>query len=505
MVIKKETGTMIRKVISNTPKIQKEGLTFDDVLLIPSRSEILPRDVSVKSRFSRNISINIPLCSAAMDTVTEAKLAIAIAQEGGIGVIHKNLTIEEQAKEVDKVKRSEAGMITNPVTLGPDDTVYHAAEAMNRYNVSGFPIVEGKKLIGILTNRDLRFVKNKKQRVRELMTPKERLITATHGIALDKAQEILHKNRIEKLPVVNKDFELKGLITIKDIEKKFKHPYAAKDKLGRLMVAAAVGPSDELFSRAEALVLAGVDALVVDTAHGHSTGVLNAIKELKHKYPQMDILGGNIATEQAAKDMIKAGADGIKVGMGPGSICTTRIIAGIGVPQITAIMDAYKVARKNNVPIIADGGIKYSGDITKAIAAGADSVMIGSLFAGTEESPGETVLLEGRSFKVHRGMGSLAAMKKRGGRERYFQWEEEEEKLVPEGIEGRVPFRGQLSSTVHQMIGGLKAGMGYCGVADIKELKANSQFIRISNAGLKESHPHDVIITNEAPNYRIMK
>jgi IMP dehydrogenase len=496
---------MIRRVISNAPKIQKEGLTFDDVLLIPDRSVILPRDVSIKTKFSRNININIPLCSAAMDTVTEARLAIAIAQEGGIGVIHKNLTIEEQAKEVDKVKRSEAGMITNPVTLGPDDTVYSAAEAMNKYNVSGFPIVEGKKLIGILTNRDLRFVKNKKQKVRELMTPKERLITATHGISLESAQEILHKNRIEKLPVVNKDFELKGLITIKDIEKKLKHPWAAKDKLGRLMVAAAVGPSDELFDRAAALVLAGVDALVVDTAHGHSENVLKAIRDLKHKYPSMDILGGNIATENAAKDMIKAGADGLKVGMGPGSICTTRIIAGIGVPQITAIMDVYKIAKKNKVPVIADGGIKYSGDITKAIAAGADSVMIGSLFAGTEESPGETVLLEGRSFKVHRGMGSLAAMKKRGGKERYFQWEVDEEKLVPEGIEGRVPFRGQLASTVNQLMGGLKAGMGYCGVVDVRELQTKTQFIKISNAGLKESHPHDVIITNEAPNYRIMK
>lgn len=496
---------MLRKVISNSPKILKEGLTFDDVLLIPNMSEFIPRDAQIKTRFSRSISINIPLCSAAMDTVTEARLAIAIAQEGGIGVVHKNLTIEEQAKEIDKVKRSEAGMITNPVTLGPDDTVYHAAEAMNKYSVSGFPIIEGGKLIGILTNRDLRFVKNKKQSVRELMTPKERLITATHGISLEKAQEILHKNRIEKLPVVNKDFELKGLITIKDIEKKFKHPFAAKDKFGRLMVAAAVGPSDEMMDRAAALILAGVDALVVDTAHGHSSGVLKAIKDLKHKYPSMDILGGNIATEQAARDMIKAGADGLKVGMGPGSICTTRIIAGIGVPQITAIMDVFKVAKKNNVPVIADGGIKYSGDITKAIAAGADSVMIGSLFAGTEESPGETVLLEGRSFKVHRGMGSLAAMKKRGGRERYFQWEEEEEKLVPEGIEGRVPFRGQIASTVHQLMGGLKAGMGYCGVRTIKELQTETQFIRISMAGLKESHPHDIIITNEAPNYRMMK
>jgi IMP dehydrogenase len=503
--IKKEETEMARISLSNTPKIQKEGLTFDDVLLIPRRSSVIPRDVDTKTKFSRNISINIPLCSAAMDTVTEARLAIAIAQEGGIGVIHKNLTIVEQAKEVDKVKRSESGMILDPVTLTPESTVYQAAEAMNKYNVSGFPVIDGKKLVGILTNRDLRFVKNKKQKVKELMTPKERLITATHGISLEKAQEILHKNRIEKLPVVNKDFELKGLITIKDIQKKLQHPLAAKDKFGRLMVAAAVGPSDEMLERVAALIQAGVDALVVDTAHGHSDGVINAIKGLKQKYPAMDILGGNIATGEAAKELIKAGADGLKVGMGPGSICTTRVIAGIGVPQITAIMDVYNAAKKNNVPVIADGGIKYSGDITKAIAAGADSVMIGSLFAGTEESPGETVLLEGRSFKVHRGMGSLAAMKKRGGRERYFQWEEEEEKLVPEGIEGRVPFRGALASTVLQLIGGLKAGMGYCGVRCIKDLKTETRFVRISNAGLKESHPHDVIITNEAPNYRIMK
>jgi IMP dehydrogenase len=495
---------MIRKVLSKN-KIQKEGLTFDDVLLIPQRSGVLPREVELKTKFSRNISINIPLVSAAMDTVTEAKLAIAIAQEGGIGVIHKNLTIEEQAKEVDKVKRSESGMILDPIVLHMDSTVAQAAEYMNKYSVSGFPVTEGKKLVGILTNRDLRFVKNKKQLISELMTPKERLITASSGISLEKAQEILHKNRIEKLPVVNKDFELKGLITIKDIEKRLKHPYAAKDKFGRLMVAAAVGPSDELFDRAQALISAGVDALIVDTAHGHSEPVIRAVKELKKRFKNIDIIGGNIATEAAARDLIKAGADGLKVGMGPGSICTTRIIAGIGVPQITAIMDAVKAAGKTGVTVIADGGIKFSGDITKALAAGADTVMIGSLFAGTEESPGESVLLDGRSFKVHRGMGSLAAMKKRGGRERYFQWEEEEDKLVPEGIEGRVPFRGNLSSTVHQLLGGVRAGMGYCGVKNIKELQENTSFVKISNAGLKESHPHDIAITNEAPNYRIMK
>jgi len=498
---------MIRKVISNSRKIQKEALTFDDVLLVPARSAVIPRDVDIKTRFSRNISINIPLVSAAMDTVTESKLAIAIAQEGGIGVIHKNLTIDEQAREVDKVKRSESGMILEPITLSPDSTVFQAAQAMTKYRISGFPICEGKKLVGILTNRDLRFVKNKKQMVRELMTPKERLVIAKSGISLPMAQELMHKNRIEKLPVVNKSFELKGLITIKDIEKRLKFPHASKDKFGRLMVAAAVGPSAEMFERALRLIEAGADALVVDTAHGHSESVIAAVRDLKKRFggKNVDILGGNVATGEAVRDLIKAGADGVKVGIGPGSICTTRVVAGIGVPQITAVMDAHKAAGKYGIPIISDGGIKYSGDITKAIAAGADSIMIGSLFAGTEESPGETVLLEGRSFKVHRGMGSLAAMKKRGGRERYFQWEEEEEKLVPEGIEGRVPFRGALSSTVHQLMGGLRSGMGYCGTRTIKELKAKSYFVKISNAGLRESHPHDVIITNEAPNYRAIK
>jgi len=488
-------------------KVEKEALTFDDVLLVPQRSDVLPKDVETKTKFSRNIEINIPLVSAAMDTVTEAKLAIAIAQEGGIGVIHKNLTIEEQAREVDKVKRSESGMILEPITLQPDDTVVQAVELMSKFNISGFPVCQGNKLVGILTNRDLRFVKNKRQKVSELMTPKEKLIVAFSGISLEKAKEILHKNRIEKLPVVNKDFELKGLITIKDIEKKLKYPNATKDKYGRLMVAAAVGPSDDMMLRCEALVAAGVDALVVDTAHGHSEKVINAVKEIKRyfKGKNVDIVAGNIATSEAAKSLINAGVDAVKVGIGPGSICTTRVVTGVGVPQITAIMDVYKVTKRNNIPLIADGGIKYSGDVTKAIAAGADSVMIGSLFAGTEESPGETVLLEGRSFKVHRGMGSLAAMKKRGGRERYFQWEEEEEKLVPEGIEGRVPYRGSLSSTVYQLVGGLKAGMGYCGVKNIKELKTKTIFYKISIAGLKESHPHDIIITNEAPNYRILK
>lgn len=494
---------MIRKVMNNSSKILKEALTFDDVLLVPRRSAVLPKEAETKTRFSRNIHINIPLVSAAMDSVTESRMAIAMAQVGGIGVIHKNLTIEEQVREVDKVKRSESGMILDPVTLSPDATVMQAGELMNKYHISGFPIIEGKKLVGILTNRDLRFVKNKKQLVKEIMTPADKLITTKTGTTLEQAKQILHDNRIEKLPVVNKNFELKGLITIKDIEKKLMYPNATVDKFGRLRVAAAIGPSNDMMERAEALIKAGVDALVVDTAHGHSEGVLKAVKEVKKRFPSVDILGGNIATEDAARDLIAAGVDGIKVGMGPGSICTTRIISGMGVPQVTAIMDCVKAASKKGIPVIADGGIKYSGDIVKAIAAGADSVMIGGLFAGTEESPGETVLLEGRSFKVHRGMGSLAAMKKRGGRERYFQWDEEEDKLVPEGIEGRVPFRGGLSSTVHQMIGGLRSGMGYCGTKTIKELQRDTRFVKISNAGLKESHAHDIAITNEAPNYRV--
>lgn len=496
---------MIRKVIPQPNKILKEGLTFDDVLIIPARSSIIPKDADTSTRFSRNINLRIPLCSAAMDTVTESKLAIAIAQEGGIGVLHKNMTIEEQAKQVDLVKRSESGMILEPVTLSPDQTVIEAVEIMNKYHISGLPICTGKKLVGILTNRDLRFVKKKSQKVSELMTPKERLIIAKSGISMEKAQELLHENRIEKLPVVNNSFELKGLITIKDIEKRLKYPHATKDKFGRLMVAAAVGPSTELFDRAAALVAAGIDALVVDTAHGHSDPVIKAVKDLKKLYKNTDIIAGNVATEEGTRDLIRAGADAVKVGMGPGSICTTRIVAGIGVAQITAIMDAVKAARGSDVPIIADGGIKFSGDIVKALAAGADSVMIGSLFAGVEESPGETVLLDGRTFKVYRGMGSLAAMKKRGARERYFQWEEEEDKLVPEGIEGRIPFRGSLHTTVYQMVGGIKAGMGYSGVKNIKELKTKTRFTKISIAGLKESHPHDVIITNEAPNYRTMK
>jgi len=496
---------MIPKVMQiGNKKIVKEALTFDDVLIIPWRSTVLPKDADTKTKFSKNIDISIPLVSAAMDTVTEAKLAIAMAQEGGIGVIHKNLSISEQAREVDKVKRYESGMILEPVTLPPDSTIANAVDIMNKYHISGLPVCEGKKLVGILTNRDLRFVKNKKQKISELMTPKERLITATSEISFDKAKEILHKNRIEKLPIVNKNFELKGLITIKDIEKKLKYPNATKDKFGRLRVAAAVGPSEDLEQRAESLIKAGVDALVVDTAHGHSESVLKAVKALKKKFTHIDILGGNVATEEATKDLIKAGADGVKVGMGPGSICTTRVIAGIGMPQITAIMDAAKAASRYKIPIIADGGIKYSGDVTKAIAAGADCVMIGSLFAGTEESPGQIILLEGRSFKVYQGMGSMAAMKKRGARERYFQWEEEEDKLVPEGIEGRVPFKGTLSSIVYQLVGGLRAGMGYAGVKNIKELKRDTKFVQVSFAGLRENHPHDVIITNEAPNYRAL-
>ncbi|MFP4465832.1 MAG: IMP dehydrogenase [Candidatus Goldiibacteriota bacterium] len=494
---------MMKKSASTSNKVIKQGLTFDDVLLVPQKSGVLPKDADTKTKLSAGISLNIPVVSAAMDSVTEAKMAIAMAQVGGIGVIHKNLTIEEQASEVDKVKRSESGMIKDPYTLDPEATVMQAVEAMTHHKISGFPITKGKKLVGILTNRDLRFVKNKKQKVKELMTPKDRLITAKTGINISKAQEILHKSRIEKLPVVNKNFELRGLITIKDIEKKLKFPNATKDKYGRLRTAAAIGPSGDFIERAVMLADAGVDAFVIDTAHGHSDNVAKAVKEIKRRFGGIDVIAGNIATYEAAKELIRAGVDAIKVGIGPGSICTTRIIAGIGVPQVTAIMDCVKVARKNNIPVIADGGIKYSGDVVKAIASGADSVMLGGLLAGTQESPGETVLLEGRQFKVHRGMGSLAAMKKRGGRERYFQWEEEEEKLVPEGIEGRVPFRGTLSLTVHQLMGGLRSGMGYCGVKNIKELKTRAKFIQITGAGLKESHPHDIAITNEAPNYRV--
>ncbi|GAV23123.1 IMP dehydrogenase [Carboxydothermus pertinax] len=480
-------------------KIFKEGLTFDDVLLIPARSEVLPKDVDVTTRFTKNIKLNIPIVSAGMDTVTEARMAIAIAREGGIGVIHKNMPIEKQAMEVDKVKRSEHGIISDPISLSPEHLILDALEIMERYHISGVPITVDGKLVGIITNRDLRFESDYNKKIADVMT-KDNLITAPVGTSLKEAERILQKHKIEKLPLVDENFHLKGLITIKDIEKTRKYPNAAKDERGRLRVAAAVGVSREMMDRVQALVEAKVDAIVVDTAHGHSRGVLEAVFKIKNKYPEVEVVAGNVATAEATEDLIKAGADAVKVGIGPGSICTTRVVAGIGVPQITAVLDCAEIASKYNVPIIADGGIKYSGDITKALAAGADTVMLGSLLAGTEESPGEIEIWQGRSYKVYRGMGSLGAMKE-GSKDRYFQ--ENEQKLVPEGVEGRVPFKGPVTETIFQLIGGLRAGMGYCGVRNIEELKTKTKFIKITPAGLRESHPHDVTITKEAPNYSL--
>ncbi len=484
-------------------KIIYEALTFDDVLLVPAKSTVLPRDVDVSTRLTNKIRLNIPLISAAMDTVTEWQMAIAIAREGGIGIIHKNLSIEVQADMVDKVKRSESGMIKDPITLFPHQTIAEALELMQKYRISGIPIVdENRKLLGILTNRDLRFEPDLSLSVDKLMT-KENLITAKGKISLTEAEKILQKYKIEKLPVVDKRNILIGLITFKDIQKKKSFPNACKDKHGRLRVGAAVGIDRSTMDRVEALRSVGVDVIVIDTAHAHSTAVLDTIKKVKKKFPELDLIGGNVGTAEATIDVIKAGADCVKVGIGPGSICTTRVIAGVGIPQISAIMECAKAAKKYNIPIIADGGIKQTGDIAKALAAGADSVMIGSLFAGTEESPGEIVLYEGRSYKVYRGMGSLEAMKK-GSKDRYFQDVEDDiKKLVPEGIEGRVPYRGPLSETVYQMIGGLRSAMGYCGVKNIKELQSKTSFVKITEAGLKESHPHDVTITKEAPNYRV--
>jgi IMP dehydrogenase len=483
-------------------KFGKEGLTFDDVLLIPGKSEILPRDVNVSTQLSENVKLNIPLISAGMDTVTEAALAIEIANQGGMGIIHKNMSIEKQAEEVDRVKRSVSGVITNPFFLHPHHTVAEAEKLMGKYRISGVPIVdENNKLVGIITNRDLRFVHDYSVQIGEVMT-REELVTAPVGTTLKEAEEILQRHKIEKLPLVDENNQLKGLITIKDIEKAIQFPNAAKDKHGRLLCGAAVGVSKDTFERAEALVKAGVDCLVIDTAHGHSKGVIDTVREMRAKYPDLTIVAGNVATGEATRDLIEAGASAVKVGIGPGSICTTRVVAGIGVPQITAIYDCATVAREYNIPIIADGGIKYSGDITKAIGAGASVVMIGSLFAGCEESPGESEIYQGRRFKVYRGMGSLGAMKE-GSKDRYFQEKEDDKKLVPEGIEGRVPYKGPLVDTVYQLIGGLRAGMGYCGTKTIEELKNNARFIRITNAGLKESHPHDVQITKEAPNYSI--
>ncbi|NLI70205.1 MAG: IMP dehydrogenase [Firmicutes bacterium] len=480
-------------------KVVLEGITFDDVLLIPSKSHILPRDVDIATNLTRDIKLNVPIVSAGMDTVTESRMAIAMAREGGIGVIHRNMPVDKQAEEVDKVKRSEHGVITNPFYLSPDHRVNDAAALMERYRISGVPITVAGKLVGIITNRDLRFENDYSKFIGDVMT-RENLVTAPEGTTLQEAQDILKKYKVEKLPIVDADFNLKGLITIKDIEKTIRYPRSAKDKGGRLLVAAAVGVSSDMDSRVEALYEAGMDVLVLDSAHGHSAKVLDAISRIKKKYPDLQVVAGNVATGEGTLDLIKAGADAVKVGVGPGSICTTRVIAGAGMPQITAIMESCKVASKHGVPVIADGGIKYSGDITKAIAAGADVVMIGSLFAGTEESPGEFEIYQGRSYKVYRGMGSLGAMKE-GSRDRYFQ--EQEAKLVPEGIEGRVPYRGTVGDMVYQLVGGLKAGMGYSGASNLHELKTRTSFVRITGAGLQESHPHSVQITKEAPNYSV--
>lgn len=475
------------------------GLTFDDVLLLPAKSEVHPQGVDIHTNLTRNTEINIPILSSAMDTVTEAAMAIAVAREGGIGILHRAMPAERQALEVDKVKKSESGMIIDPITISPGARISEAMALMERYRISGVPVTLSGKLIGILTNRDLRFETKVNKKVSEVMT-KERLITASVGTTLDDAKALLNKYKIEKLPIVDKNFNLKGLITIKDIEKRRKYPNSCKDKHGRLMVGAAVGTSDDTLVRVELLINAGVDVLVIDTAHGHSKSVISTLKAIKRKYG-IDVIAGNVATAEGTSDLIKAGADAVKVGIGPGSICTTRIVAGAGVPQMTAIRECYSVARKSNVPLIADGGIKYSGDIAKAIAAGASCVMIGSLFAGTDESPGEIVLYQGRSYKVYRGMGSIGAMEQ-GARDRYRQEDVETKKLVPEGVEGRVPHKGSLSQSVHQLLGGLRSGMGYCGAANLAELRRKAKFIRITNAGLRESHVHDVIITKEAPNYR---
>ncbi len=481
-------------------KFSKEGLTFDDVLLIPGHSDIMPREVDVSTQLTRNLRLEIPIMSAGMDTVTETRMAIAVAREGGIGILHKNMSIEQQANMVDRVKRSEHGVITDPFFLAPDNKIQDALDIMEHYRISGVPITEGRKLVGIITNRDIRFETDFTQSIKEVMTS-ERLVTAPVGTTMDEAMELLRKYKIEKLPLVDKDYNLMGLITIKDIEKSYKYPHAAKDTHGRLLSGAAVGVAKDTMERVDALKKAGVDVIVVDTAHGHSSAVIEVVKAIKRKYPELELIAGNVATGEATEALIKAGVDSVKVGIGPGSICTTRVVAGIGVPQITAVTDCASVAKKYGIPIIADGGIKYSGDIAKAIAAGADVVMLGNLLAGTDESPGEAVILQGRSYKVYRGMGSMGAMVD-GSSDRYFQ--EDAQKLVPEGIEGRVPYKGVVAETIFQLIGGLRAGMGYCGVRNIEEMKNNTQFVRISNAGLIESHPHDVSITKEAPNYRVL-
>ncbi|WP_442857439.1 IMP dehydrogenase [Bacillus sp. FJAT-44742] len=486
--------------IVRTDKFEKEGLTFDDVLLVPDRSEIHPREVSVKTTLTEKLPLNLPIISAGMDTVTEAGMAIAMAREGGLGIIHKNMSIEQQAELVDLVKRSESGVITNPFFLTPDRQVFDAEKLMAKYRISGVPIVnENQKLVGILTNRDLRFIEDYSIKIEEVMTSNN-LVTAPVGTTLKEAEKTLQKYKIEKLPLVDEGGTLKGLITIKDIEKVIEFPNSAKDKQGRLLAGAAVGVTEDSVQRVSALVDAGVDVIVIDTAHGHSRGVLNKVEEIRNEFPDLSIIAGNVATAEGTRDLITAGADIVKVGIGPGSICTTRVVAGVGVPQITAVYDCAQEAGKHNVPIIADGGIKYSGDIVKALAAGAHAVMLGSLLAGVSESPGEREIYQGRQFKVYRGMGSLGAMEQ-GSKDRYFQ--EKNQKLVPEGIEGRIPYKGPLSDTLHQLLGGIRAGMGYCGTKTLDDLRENGKFVRITNAGLIESHPHDVQITKEAPNYSL--
>ncbi len=481
-----------------TERFVGEGLTFDDVLLVPAESNILPPDVDLSTHLTRNIKLNIPIMSAAMDTVTEYRMAIAIAREGGIGVIHKSMPIDAQAEQVDMVKRSENGVITNPFYLGPDNTLEEADNLMAKYRISGVPIVdENGRLIGIITNRDMKFEEDKSRPIRDVMTS-EGLVTGREGTTLEEAKEILRRHKIEKLPIVDGDFRLKGLITIKDIEKVVKYPNSAKDSHGRLLCAAAIGVTNDMLDRAGALVAAGVDALVLDSAHGHSANILRCVGEVKEHFPDVGVIAGNVATAEGTEALIKAGADCVKVGIGPGSICTTRVVSGIGVPQITAIMQSAEMADKYGIPIIADGGIKYSGDIVKAIAAGGSVVMMGSMLAGCEESPGESEIFQGRQFKVYRGMGSLGAMQKGSG-DRYFQ--SGTKKYVPEGVEGRVPYKGAVSDTIYQMMGGLRSGMGYCGVPTIQDLRTRTKFIRITGAGLKESHPHDIYITKEAPNY----
>ncbi len=475
----------------------REGLTFDDVLLVPARSEVLPRDVDLSVQLTKKIKLNIPVLSAAMDTVTDSHMAIAMAREGGLGIIHKNMSIEEQAAHVDKVKRSEHGVITDPFFLSPDNLISDAEELMSRYRISGVPITRDGKLVGILTNRDLRFETDYSRKIGEVMTS-ENLITAPVGTTLEEAKQILAKHRIEKLPIVDRDFNLRGLITIKDIEKNQKYPLSAKDENGRLLCGAAVGVTNDVFDRIDALLAAKVDVINIDTAHGHSVGVIRQVEAIRNRYPDITLFAGNVATAAATHDLISAGVDAVKVGIGPGSICTTRVVAGIGVPQITAIADCAEEADKHGIRVIADGGIKYSGDITKALAAGGSCVMLGSLLAGTEESPGAIEIYQGRSYKVYRGMGSLGAMAV-GSKDRYFQ--EGAKKLVPEGVEGRVPYKGTLADTIFQMVGGLRSGMGYCGAKSVDDLRQNAEFIKISGAGLAESHPHDISITKEAPNY----